>query len=67
MSSLCITVNDMGSVLYCVKGSRAFAKRHRLDFRKFCHEGINAEDLLATGDGMAIELVNRIKKERGME
>lgn len=59
-----ITVNDMGSLGYCVRGSRAFAERHGLDFRKFIRDGIDAEELLDTGDGMAIALVERVKKQR---
>lgn len=62
-----ITVDDMGSMRYCARGSRAFAKKHGLDFRKFIEEGIDADELVATGDGMAIELVERIKRERGLD
>ncbi len=61
-----ITVNDLGSMGYCVRGTRAFAKRHGFDFRKFIKEGIDAEDVVATGDGMAIELVERVKRERDL-
>ncbi len=48
---------------YCSKGARAFAIRNKLDFQKFVHEGIPEEDLLATGDAMAIAVVNEARRE----
>lgn len=42
---------------FCVPLSRTWFKRQGLDFRDFIRNGIDAEILLATGDGMAIALV----------
>jgi hypothetical protein len=42
---------------FCLRGARAWFERHGLDFRAFVREGIDAELLLATGDGMARALV----------
>lgn len=42
---------------YCVSGCRLFAEKHSLNWRAFCHEGIDDEVLLATGDAMALKIV----------
>lgn len=42
---------------FCLPLSREWFARHGLDFRAFVREGIDAERLLATGDGMAAALV----------
>lgn len=42
---------------FCLPKSRAWFKRHGLDFAGFIRSGIDEEQLLATGDGMAIVLV----------
>ena len=46
----------------CARGSREFAKRHNLDWNKFVKEGIDAEELEATGDAMAIALVEMVRR-----
>lgn len=43
---------------YCLPKSRAWCTRHGIDFAAFIRNGIDEEQLLATGDGMAIALVN---------
>lgn len=42
---------------YCNSGGRAWFARHGLDWHDFVHEGIDEAALLATGDGMALQLV----------
>lgn len=42
---------------YCRGKGHEWFDRHGLDFRAFVREGIAADVLLATGDGMAIALV----------
>lgn len=42
---------------YCVTGAKAIAARHGLDWKTFCREGIEEEQLLATGDAFAARLV----------
>lgn len=56
-----ITVQDCSSRGYCSKGMRRFAEKHGLDWIKFVKEGIDSEKLLATKDGMAIKIVERVK------
>lgn len=48
---------------YCVKGMRLFASRHNLDFETFAREGIDAEVLRATGDEMALKIVEEAEKD----
>ena len=52
-----VSAKDLRDQKYCVSGSKAFAKRHNLDWKKFVKEGIEEEELLATGDAMAIKFV----------
>lgn len=42
---------------YCAKQSRAFFAEHGLDWLTFVREGIDAEQLLATGNALAEHLV----------
>lgn len=42
---------------FCLPKSRAWFKRHGLDFGAFLRDGIDEQQLLATGDGMAAALV----------
>ena len=55
-----ITISDARNVGYCVSGCRHWAKLHKLDLRDFVENGIPASKLLATGDQMAIDLVNKV-------
>lgn len=41
----------------CSGGARGFFKRHNLDWNKFLSEGIPASELEATGDAMALQVV----------
>ncbi|URA07011.1 hypothetical protein P9A47_gp43 [Xanthomonas phage Elanor] len=41
----------------CSGGTRSFFERHGLDWSAFLQDGIDAEKLLATGDGMAKQVV----------
>lgn len=57
------SITTYGQEGYCVPGMIKFFERHNLDFRSFCRHGIDSEKLLATGDAMAIEVVNVAKRE----
>lgn len=41
----------------CSRGARAFAVRHGLDWGRFLKEGLPAEQIEATGDAMAMQVV----------
>lgn len=49
---------------YCIDGTKAFLKRHDLSWDKFRKDGLLASDLEATGDAMAIHLVERTRARR---
>jgi hypothetical protein len=48
---------DMRALGYCNRGARSWFARHQLDWADFIHQGIEAEQLLATGDAMAEAVV----------
>lgn len=41
----------------CSRGARDFLIRHNLDWSTFLQEGIDEELLIATGDAMALQVV----------
>lgn len=41
----------------CSRGARAFFKRHGLDWDAFLREGVPASELAATGDALALRVV----------
>jgi hypothetical protein len=43
---------------FCLGKSRAWAQRHGIDWKDFVRNGIPAEKLEATGDGLALALVD---------
>ncbi|MFP6411778.1 hypothetical protein [Pseudomonas aeruginosa] len=56
-----VTINDVRAAGLCVNGTRVWFARHDLDFRAFLREGCTAETLLATGDAMALRVVERAR------
>ena len=54
-----VTIDDVRAAGLCVNGTRVWFARHDLDFRTFLREGCAAETLLATGDAMALRVVER--------
>lgn len=48
---------------FCLSQARVWFKRHNLDFRDFVRNGIDAEKLEATGDGLALAVVAHARKE----
>ena len=56
-ANVTVTIDDVRAVGLCVNGSRAWFERHGLDFRAFLRDGLDAETLLATGDAMALRVV----------
>lgn len=41
----------------CSRGARAFFARHNLDWHTFIKDGLPAEVIAATGDAMALQVV----------
>lgn len=52
-----VTMKDIRATHMCSRGTRDFFSRHGLDWNKFLSEGIPAEELEATGDAMALAVV----------
>ncbi|MDX9861605.1 MAG: hypothetical protein RBS99_11890 [Rhodospirillales bacterium] len=55
-----ITMNDVRACGMCSSGARAFFARHGLDWRDFLQNGIDADTVAATGDAMALTVVERV-------
>lgn len=49
---------------YCSGGVRAFFARHGLDYGAFLQEGVREDDLIATGDGMALAAIEEARNGR---
>lgn len=49
---------------YCSAGVRAFFQRHGLDYPAFLRDGISAERLAETGDGMAMTAIEEASNGR---
>jgi len=62
-----VTVHDLKAMAYCNRGSRPFFERHGLDWGDFVRNGIDAELLIATGDAMALRLVDVAKGRESVE
>jgi hypothetical protein len=62
-----ITMTDIIDAGHCPSGTRRWFEGYGLDFRAFLRGGIAADELLATGDALAVQVVNRTraKRERG--
>jgi hypothetical protein len=52
---------------YCLPLTRRWFEQHKLDFRAFVREGVDEQVLLATGDGLAIALVEWAHRADGCE
>ncbi len=61
-----VTIDDVRAAGLCVNGTRVWFARHDLDFRAFLREGCTAETLLATGDAMALRVVERARIRLGV-
>lgn len=52
-----VTMKDIRSAKMCSRGTRAFFERHGLDYSDFLKNGIQADKLAATGDAMALQVI----------
>jgi len=59
-----VTMRDVRAARGCSRGARMFAERHGLDWKEFLKDGILASRLVATGDAMAINIVEVAKNGR---
>ena len=56
-----VTIDDVRAVGLCVNGTRVWFARQDMDFRAFLREGLDADTLLATGDAMALRVVEHAR------
>jgi hypothetical protein len=52
-----VTMRHIRAAKLCRRGTKAFFERHDLDWIDFLKNGIEAEKLAATGDAMALRVV----------
>jgi hypothetical protein len=50
---------------YCAAGVRRWAARMGLDWQAFLRDGIEIEQVEATGDAMALKLAEHVRKQHG--
>lgn len=59
-----ITIEDVRRAGHCVTGARVWFKMRGFNWRDFVANGIEAEALLATGDGLAERVVAHARMNR---
>lgn len=64
LDNMTVTITDIRRAGICVAGTKGWFETHNLDFRSLIKQGIPAKDLLATNDGYA-DLVVEKMLERG--
>lgn len=57
MSSIVVTMQHIREAKMCSRGARSFFERHGLDWDLFLKQGIESEQLVKTGDAMALRVV----------
>ncbi|MEX2524437.1 MAG: hypothetical protein WD750_05730 [Gammaproteobacteria bacterium] len=58
-----VHVRHLRQAHHCARGARRWFARHDLDWRGFVRNGIEAEALIATGDPMAMKVVDAAREE----
>lgn len=61
MSDVIVTMKDIRGARQCSRGARDFFERHGLSWADFLKHGIPAEQLAATGDKMALQVVEHAR------
>lgn len=62
MSDPIIKSSDLRALKYCVSGSKRFFDRHGLGWKEFLKHGIPASRVEATGDAMALKIVQHVRE-----
>lgn len=60
-----ITIDDVVAAGHCVRGAKAWFEQHGFNFRQFLNEGATEAELLATGDALAEQVIERKRARRG--
>ena len=66
-TNVTVTIDDVRAVGLCVNGTRVWFARHDLDFRAFLRDGCTADTMLATGDAMALRVVEHARAHTRQE
>jgi hypothetical protein len=59
-----VTMRHVRQAKMCSKGARAFFQRHNLDWPTFVRQGLPADIIAATGDTMALKVVEVARGQR---
>jgi len=59
-----IYMSDIRAAKMCSKGTRAFFKKHDMDWSTFIKEGLPSEEFERTGDAMALQVVEVAREHR---
>lgn len=57
-----VTMRHIRECKMCSSGTRTFFARHDMDWNKFLEEGLPEEDFIATGDAMAMQVVEAARR-----
>lgn len=58
-----VYLRHLRTAQYCKPGAQDWWQRQGLDWRDFCKHGIDAQTLIATGDPMALRVVEIARNE----
>lgn len=60
-----VTIDDVRRAGYCVSGARAWFRAREIDFAAFLKDGLPADEFLARGDHLAVDVVEKKIKREG--
>lgn len=61
-----ITMTDLRQIGMCSSGAWAFCNKWGFDYKDFLENGIDAELIRATGDGMGLEVIAHVESHTRM-
>lgn len=67
MSDIIVTIDDVISAGFCVKGTRRWFANYGLDFKVFLDSGMSSTALAATGDAYALAVIETARRRVGAE
>jgi len=59
---LIVTLQDIRAARLCLQGARPWFRRHGFDWQGFLAGGIAADRLAATGDALALRVIDEARK-----
>ena len=60
-----VRVHHLRQLGYCMRGARRWMRRHGWDWGHFVRDGVDAGELRATGDAMAVKAADVAEADRG--